>query len=173
MREFQQVKPLTEKDFIQIDYHYLDEVKTSFHGNFIANLQRGATAFWRLEQTVRLIPGDYGVDDDTWKLICDDKEAFDEYEITYVHNWRCTYDEIKALYVEIGNRFIDPHTLLISATTIIRPVSLTVARQYNGAKPATPPNIPSTINFFWNPEYIKNWEFIDRPLTSSLPHPTL
>ena len=159
----------TEDDYLLIDWVHQDQ--SGPKGDFTRKVNNKPCC-WKIHYIIRTIPGVYfstpELEEETLKTI--DTE-FDEFELFYTHQAFCDYKDIGPITAHILNAFLDSGTHLLAAQAKLIPVSIAdFLKEYGKFGSTIDSNQPYTINFEWDPSHPKNWDFFQRPLTST-PYP--
>lgn len=161
----------TKSDFQFIDW--IEPEKTKSCGEF-ADKVRNRELCWEVIYRVRTIPSVYLNDPEmAEEVIANMATEYDEFEISYVHQGMCTHAEFMSFVAHIFIEFLDPQTHLIAAQAKVIPVSLADhLRRYGPFKNAVTDIDSVEICYQFDPKDPMNWDFFDRPLTST-PQPML
>lgn len=160
--------PFTDDDFLVINF--LDEDGTYANGKFSEKIQN-RLACWEIHYLIRTVPSVYfdggALEDEVVANLATD---YDEYELRYTHQSYCDHSELKILIRNILMSFLDPRTHLIAAEAKIIPRNLKdFMKEHGGFKSPIGPQDEIEIDYYWDPEIHRNWNFLDRPLTSTAP----
>lgn len=158
--------PFTKDDYLVINF--LDETGTFANGKFREKIQN-RLACWEIHYLIRTVPSVYfdggALEEEVVNNLAND---YDEYELRYIHQSYCDHSELKVLIRDILMSFVDPRTHLIAAEAKIIPHNLSDFLKVHGKfKEPISPDDQIEIHYHWNPEILENWNFLDRPLTST------
>lgn len=169
-------QPITEKtvEFNEDDYLLIDWVRqenTKPYGKFSEKI-KNRMCCWEIQYIIRTIPGVYfstpEIEQETLRTI--DTE-FDEYEMNYVHQTFCDHRDIGPIMAHILNGFLDSGTHLLAAQAKLIPISIpNYLKKYGKFGTPIDSSQPFDIIYEWDPKQPLNWDFFERPLTSS-PYP--
>lgn len=162
----------TEEDYLLIDW--VHQENTGPKGDFSMKI-KNRLCCWEVHYIVRTIPGIYFSTPELEKETLETIDThFDEYELFYVHRHYCDHREIGPILAHILNGFLDNGTHLLAAQAKLIPVSIPDFIKKHG--PNAFQNIdasqPIQITYEWDQNHQLNWDFLERPLTSS-PYPYL
>lgn len=163
-------EPFTRDDFLLIDF--VNEANTKPYGDFIKKIS-GRLACWEIHYLIRTIPSVYfstpASEQETLKTI---DTQYDEYELKYTHASFCDHSEFQVLVGKILMEFLDPNTHLIAAQAKVVPINLKDYLAKHKALDSKPLSECSEvhINYYFDETDPKNWDFFERPNTST-PYP--
>lgn len=157
----------TDDDYLLIDW--VHQENTGPKGDFSKKI-KDRLCCWEVHYIIRTIPGVYFSTPEAEKATLETiNSEFDEYELLYAHPVFCDHREIGPMLAHILTCFLDDGTHLLAAQAKLIPVSIPdfIKKHGVGYIQAIDTKEPIQITYEWDPKHMLNWDFFERPLTSS------
>jgi len=161
----------TDEDYLLIDWVHQEQ--SGPKGEFTRKVNNKPCC-WKVHYIIRTIPGVYfstpEIEEETVKSI---NTEFDEFELYYTHHALCDYKDIGPITAHILTNFLDNGTHLLAAQAKLIPVSIgDYLKEFGRFGNNIDSNSPYEIVYEYDPKHLLNWDFFERPLTST-PYPYL